>query len=161
MYGRILGFHRLVRCPKWTPASSISFTLIFSINSSFAVIRPQRMRRVFTLRPGEKPTRNLSHSYSPIVGKSPARKRSRNPRECLWNQPASFASILQECSATKLAEEEQKRCGRPRKRLLKSSSTTEAGESRQMLATSILCVKRRIRPPVFVVCCWKSSGAGL
>src|SRR3712207_2454243 len=26
MYGRILGFHRLALCPKWTPASIKSFT---------------------------------------------------------------------------------------------------------------------------------------
>src|SRR5215831_20521691 len=26
MYGRILGFQRLARCPKWTPASIRSFT---------------------------------------------------------------------------------------------------------------------------------------
>src|SRR5205085_340458 len=26
MNGRILGFHRLARCPKWTPASIRSFT---------------------------------------------------------------------------------------------------------------------------------------
>ena len=28
MYGRILGFHLLVRCPKWTPESRISLTTI-------------------------------------------------------------------------------------------------------------------------------------
>lgn len=30
MYGRILGFHRLVRCPKWTPASMRSCTTMLA-----------------------------------------------------------------------------------------------------------------------------------
>jgi hypothetical protein len=32
MYGAILGSHFLVKCPKWTPASSKSLYSIFDMN---------------------------------------------------------------------------------------------------------------------------------
>ena len=39
MYGRILGFQRLARCPKWTPASTKSFTKVDKTNSSIMAHR--------------------------------------------------------------------------------------------------------------------------
>src|SRR5262249_41506590 len=42
MYGRILGFQRLARCPKWTPASIKSLTCTMATHCSPA---PWRVRK--------------------------------------------------------------------------------------------------------------------
>src|SRR6266487_1206592 len=39
MYGRILGFQRLARCPKWTPASIKSFTCTIATHCPPAYLR--------------------------------------------------------------------------------------------------------------------------
>src|SRR3954453_2782676 len=100
MYGRILGFQRLARCPKWTPASIRSFTWTMATQCPPAPGRevgdgngvrersPRRSWRCLPFDEGEEGHRSTGRPS----GKEVARQNARMPA-FNWKAPGVTMAV--------------------------------------------------------------------
>src|SRR6516225_12361267 len=95
MKGFILGFHRLVWCPKWTPASNNSFTPI--LITSFPFVKSLLLEQTIPRNTGLilvllwPPASNEAGHLRPFTlkhrGTKDNRLRARGKREIAKNRP--------------------------------------------------------------------------